>query len=67
MTYGCNGKPRPTPETFYWAQDGYLRVAAGRVRRDVAIKHVMSTSCQYNKTMTDPKCSGCEHANGGGE
>ncbi len=64
---GCHNKPRPTAESTYPAQDGWydlreLRFGRpGRVARTVAIKHTMSTTCQYDKSATDVGCRGCQH------
>ena len=64
MMYGCNNNPRPTKETWYWAQDGYQTTTDGcgntiRIPKYVKVYQVMTTSCGYDKTKIDPKCEGC--------
>lgn len=64
---GCHNKPRPTAESTYPAQDGYIdavKSAGGeptRLPRVVQVPHRMSTTCQYDKSATDAGCAGCQH------
>lgn len=69
MTWGCHNKPRPTADTTYQAQDGWLRSVGfegqpTRLPRIIQIRHTMSTECQYSKTTADAKCTGCDHNQG---
>lgn len=64
--YGCHNRPRPTAETSYPAQDGWqggvtLRQTSTRLPVIVPVTHVMSTTCQYDKSAVDQRCGGCEH------
>lgn len=62
--YGCNGKPRPTPENFYFAPNGTRQkwgspnVAEHGLKR---IYYTGSTECRYDMSETDTRCAGCEH------
>ncbi len=60
---GCHNKPGPTAETTHIAQDGWRtyeeRGAIVRVPVYAGIKHVMSTTCQYDVKDSDPGCAGC--------
>jgi len=63
---GCNGKPRPTAASTYRAQAGWLdgitdQGAPVRVPVYREIPHRMSTTCQYDKSASDPGCAGCHH------
>lgn len=64
---GCNNKPRPTAETTYPAQDGYIDTVKTadlkptRLPLMVGVPHRMSTTCQYDKSETDKGCTGCAH------
>jgi hypothetical protein len=62
--HGCHDLPRPTPETFYLAQDGYTNLEGPpgewtRVPKWKKIFHVMSTDCGYAESKNDSSCNGC--------
>lgn len=66
MKHGCNGLPRPTPDSFYLAQDGYnepwqdpVSGAWFRTPKYKQIFHVMSTDCGYIESKNDSGCDGC--------
>jgi hypothetical protein len=67
--YWCNGKPRPTSETSYLAQDGWFVDEWGMTRKPkiIRIKHVMSTECNYDQSASDARCEGCEQRRGENE
>ena len=62
--YGCHNQPRPVAGApTHMAQNGWVngRLQANPTRgpKYVAIRHVMSTTCQYDKRTGDPRCNGC--------
>jgi uncharacterized lipoprotein NlpE involved in copper resistance len=63
--YGCHNKTREVPD--YLAQDGYFPAGANpdgtfvRSARYVAVPHVMSTNCRYDRAATDPRCVACKN------
>lgn len=63
--YGCNGKPRPTDKTFYYAPDGRRlvweggKVFVGEVMLR-QVYHVNTKDCRHDVSLTDPKCEGCQ-------
>lgn len=63
--YGCHNKPRPTAETTYAAQSGWIeyeeRNAVVRQPVWVKIPHRFSQGCKYDKAETDNACDGCRH------
>jgi hypothetical protein len=70
--YGCHNQPRPTPATSYIGQAGWrdMRDQFGAPVRSpvfVDIPHQLSTDCRFDRSASDVKCSGCEHAKGGGQ
>lgn len=64
--YGCHNRPRPTGFSFYQTQDGYKLDSVTGARIGPVYTTVWSsfgtTGCQYDKSATDAKCAGCEHA-----
>lgn len=58
---GCHNKPRPTAATTHQAQDGWLSFEGSRLPNLVPVPFRMSTTCQYDKSATDPGCAGCQH------
>jgi hypothetical protein len=80
MTYGCHSKPRPTSETTYLAQEGWLyrnviysepyespRDEFTRIPELVEIKHAMTTECKYDASASDKQCAGCPYQAGSGK
>lgn len=65
--YACATWPRPTPESTYLVQDGYIDIedGHGNLWRTPKWKRIPVFSahmgCQYDKTATDPACSTCQH------
>ncbi len=65
--YGCHNRPRPTPESSYQGQAGWRdaidhdSASPTRLPIMVDIKHMMTTTCQYDKRTTDQACAGCQH------
>lgn len=65
--YGCNGRERPTAETWFWAQDGYHEFKDGHgnmvrgLAKWVKVYHVMSTDCKYDGHYAGNDCNGCAH------
>jgi len=65
--YGCNGRERPTSESWYFAQDGYheFKDGSGNMVRGsakwVKVYHVLSIDCQYIEVSDDKACYGCAH------
>ena len=74
--YGCHNALRPTADTSYPAQDGYMHSTITGVHLPtgvqvtiinphahnwIKVKHAMSTDCQYTKTTRDHGCDGCKH------
>ena len=58
---GCHNKPRPTPESGYWAPDRKF-YPDGRFKVTCTwIPFTMTTDCMYDKSMSDPQCEGCPH------
>lgn len=64
MSYGCHNLPRPVAGAVtHLAQAGW-RVDGRPLSREpvmVPIHHVMTTTCQFDKSTTDPSCAGCHH------
>ena len=58
MTYACHNSPRPTPETHYQAQNGYIGSGIGRIPCIVTVKNAMSCECKYD-SLGDVGCVGC--------
>jgi len=58
LHYGCYNKVRPFKGQTYRAQSGFK---ADGTPQHVAIPHVMSTTCQYDKRTIDNRCAGCKH------
>lgn len=71
QAYSCHNNLRPVAGAVtHVAQSGWKSAAIKDVHGDmhhtripvmVPIKHTMSTTCQYDKGTTDPRCAGCEH------
>ena len=54
MTYGCHNRPQ--------FKSYHLPTGAENLKKN-RIPHVMTTECQYTKTLLgqqDPKCNNCE-------
>lgn len=66
--YGCHNKPRPTKDSNYIAQSGWLHMRDGfgapcpmPVYTDIK-SAFGTTACQYDKSATDKSCKGCQWA-----
>lgn len=68
--YSCHNKPRPTKDSSYVAQAGWvdMRDGLGTPIRAPVLRDIKSafgtTTCQYDKSQTDPACFGCHQQKG---
>lgn len=60
--YGC--KDRVISEGYFAPQRYYLENGSFVVGVKF-IKHTMSTECNHDKSLTDPRCSECKHKGSG--
>lgn len=61
--YSCHNKPRPSPDTSEWAQDGWFDDQSGMTRKPkmVRVKSAFDCSlCTHEESAADPKCDGCQ-------
>lgn len=61
--YGCNNRPRPDPESGYWAPDRVYTESGAFIEKPVFVKHYegMSIACRYDLAKSDKQCAGCRH------
>ena len=67
--YGCHNRSRDA--AGYYAPDGLQIKAHDNLKYSFVktryIKNVLSKECRYDKSLSDPKCSGCCHQGSGEE
>jgi len=63
--YGCHNKPRPKIGGGYWAPDRIYRPDGTYYNKRKFIKNVLSKECRHDKSLSDPRCCGCNHIGSG--
>lgn len=70
--YGCHNRPeikthvsmQDGTEYHGWqVHNGMTATGNRRIQAYKLVEHRMSTTCQYDKSGSDPRCSGCKHHN----
>lgn len=65
--YGCHDRPEYV--SGYMSPDG-LWPSGCSTHQHIKMRfvpHVMSTSCRYDMSLSDPKCHACKHRGSGDE